>query len=162
ILPPHIASGLIAAGGVHGLALKVDNTVWAWGWDQYGQVGAGSIPTPPVQSTPVQVQGLPCNVIAISAGGDYSLALTSDGRVWPWGLNNYGQLGIVNYTAQHLPVQIPNLSGVTAISAGFYHAMALASDGLYAWGLNNGGQLGNGTTANSPVPVLVSGAAYYN
>ena len=155
----------IAAGEYHSLALMPGGAVYAWGYNQYGQLGNGTTTGSPY---PVQVKGVGggpplSNVIAIAAGYDHSLALTSDGTVYAWGANGSGQLGNGGNTESPYPVQVsmPTLpSGVTviAIAAGYEDALALTSDGaVYAWGYNNVGQLGNGGTTNSPSPVQVEG-----
>jgi len=94
----------------------------------------------------------------IAVGGGHSVALKSDGTVWAWGLNVWGQLGDGTTTNHRTPVQVSGLTRVTAIAAGMSHTVALKSDGtVWAWGANSFGQLGNGTTTNSRVPVKVSG-----
>jgi alpha-tubulin suppressor-like RCC1 family protein len=152
--PPPILPILsqVSAGGSHTLARALDGTVWAWGWNQYGQLGDGTTTT---RTTPVQVPGL-TGVIAVSAGGTHSLALKSDGTVWAWGLNNWGQIGDGTTTDRHSPVQITALSGVTSISAGFYHNLALTPSDLYAWGYNAMGQCGDDSTINRTSPVEVA------
>ena len=78
----------------------------------------------------------------IASGGYHSLALKTDGTVWSWGRNNFGQLGDNTNTNRLLPVQVQGLSGVSAISAGYYHSLALKNDGtVWAWGYNSYGQL---------------------
>src|SRR5262249_11378416 len=137
----------IAAGG-HSLALKPDGAVWAWGDNQYGQLGSGSF-TPSAIASPAPVPGL-TGVVAISAGGGHSLALKSDGTVWAWGWNSVGQLGSGAFTTSApygsaTPAQVPGLTGAVAISAGGRHSLAIKSDGtVLAWGNNYHGQLGNG------------------
>jgi alpha-tubulin suppressor-like RCC1 family protein len=148
----------IAAGSVHGLALRGDGTVWAWGNNSSGQLGQGALSSP--QPTPVQVGGL-TNVVAVaaSAGGAYSLALRSDGTVWAWGENSFGQLG-TGPTTQLAPVQIAGLANVSAIAAGYDFALALKTDGtVWGWGHNAQGQLADGTTINRTSPVQVLGLA---
>ena len=107
-------------------------------------------------STPIQVTGL--SGLAAIAGGAYdSLALKSDGTVWAWGDNTFGQLGNGTTASSSTPVQVSSLSGVVAIAGGTFHGLALKSDGtVWAWGYNVYGALGNGTTVDSSTPVQVS------
>jgi len=145
----------VSAGDYHGLALRSDGTVWAWGRGIQGQLGNGALST---SGTPVQVFGL-TGVVAVSAGIDDSLALRSDGTVWAWGADQFGELGNgTTADTQPTPVQVRGLTGVTKIAAGGHFALALRSDGtVWAWGYNQNGQLGNGTQVNSTVPRQVTG-----
>ena len=145
----------IAGGRVHAIALKSDGTVWAWGYNAYGQLGDGT--TAWSRPTPVQVSGL-SGVTAIAAGGYHTIALKSDGTVWTWGANGNGQLGDGTTTERKTPVQVSGLSSVTAIAAGSSHTIALKSDGtVWTWGANGSGQLGDGTNTERTTPVQVSG-----
>ena len=84
------------------------------------------------------------------------MALKSDGTVWAWGRNTYGQLGIGSTTEKKTPIQLGSLSGVIAIAAGTFHSIALKSDGtVWAWGVNKYGQLGDNTTTTRLSPVQV-------
>ncbi len=114
----------VAAGHLHSLALKSDGTVWAWGINEEGQNGVpGGLTfydgpyTTNYRNTPVQVEGLD-SVVAIAAGSDHSLAIKSDGTVWAWGDNRYGELGDGSTTTRYTPVQVTNLGSVVAIAAG--------------------------------------------
>src|SRR6266478_2923525 len=85
----------IAGGGFHSLALKSDGAVWAWGYNGDGELGNG---TNTDSNTPVQVLGpggvgFLTGVTALAVGCRHSLALKSDGTVWAWGYNGFGQLG---------------------------------------------------------------------
>src|SRR5204863_462718 len=123
----------VAAGFAHSMALKSDGTVWAWGFNHYGQLGPGAgSGSSNANPTPQQVSGL-SGVIAIAAGCNHSLALKSDGTVWAWGYNVYGQLGnSANNGTDNpnpTPTLVSGLSGVIAIAGGGNHSLALKSDG---------------------------------
>ena len=148
----------IVAGVGHSMALKEDGTIWAWGANYNGQLGAG---IPDRYSTvPVQVSGL-TNVVRIAAGGDQSFAVKADGTLWVWGQNAWGQLGIgSSVPSSFVPVQVSSLSNIVAAAGGMFHSIALKSDGsVWAWGHNSWGQLGNGTNTHANAPVQVSGLA---
>ena len=152
--PAH--SGLLISGGMrHSLGLKSDGTVWAWGWNRYGQLGNGSNTD---SNVPVQAYGLN-GVMSVSAGGDHSVALKPDGTVWVWGDNTFGQCGTGNWgNTYNTPIPVPGLTGIVSVSAGGAHSLALKADGtVWAWGWNSNGQLGNATTTDSNVPVQVWG-----
>lgn len=145
----------ISAGLAHSLAITNGGGVKAWGSNDFGQLGDGTAKN---SATPVDVNGLTSGVIAIAAGTAHSLALNSEGTVWAWGRNHYGQLGDTTTTDRSSPVQVTSLTGITAISAGFAHSLALTNvGGVKAWGNNGLGQLGDGSMMNSPTPVDVSG-----
>jgi Regulator of chromosome condensation (RCC1) repeat len=145
----------VAAGDAHSLALRSDDTVWAWGDDTSGQLGNGK--TSGSAARPAKVAGLD-HVFAIAAGSNYSLAAKFDGTVWGWGGNTYGNLGDGSTTPRSIPVQVSGLTGVTKIAAASALSVALKSDGtVWAWGFNDSGQLGNGTRMDSHVPVQVQG-----
>jgi len=101
-----------------------------------------------------QGSGVLSGIVAIAAGGQFSLALTHAGNVWAWGANDRGQLGdnsLVDRLAP-VPVRAPQGLGLVqmkAIAAGSAHALALHADGrVWSWGWNSKGQLGDGTTAD--------------
>jgi alpha-tubulin suppressor-like RCC1 family protein len=149
----------------HVLALNDDGTVYAWGSNWFGQVGAGNfsywqgsgnVGNPRTFEDPQKVSI--DNVTAISAYGDMSLALKNDGTVWAWGYGDHGQLGYGGIDRQITPIQVKNLTNVTAIAAGSGTCYALKDDGtVYAWGNNNHDDVGDGTTENRLTPVQVKG-----
>ena len=154
----------VAAGATHSLALATDGTIYAWGKNEYGQLGNDSTTNSPVPVA-VKTAGTPMDgktIIQIHAGYEHSLALASDGTVYAWGRNNSGQLGKNDATDAHIPAAVQTLGTpmagkvIVQLVAGNSQSMALASDGtVYTWGWNQYGQLGNGTTTNSRIPVAV-------
>lgn len=141
----------IAAGTDHSLALRSDGTVLAWGGCGWGQCGVGISGTH--LTSPAQVHWL-TNIVAISAGEYFSMALRSDGTVWTWGKNVYGQLGNGTTTNATTAVMVSGINNAIQIAAGGDHAMALrANKTIMAWGRNNFGQLGNNSTTDSTLPV---------
>ena len=170
----------VAGGYGHSLALLANGHVAAWGNGEYGQLGTKTSLTTcgmamtPCATSPVSVSGL-SNVVAIAAGINFSLALLSNGTVWSWGDNSYGELGYGSIfgpincggvNCSPTPVEVYGLSNVKAIAAGGHHALALLDNGtVMVWGANNTGQLGLGTDSGpetcasavcSGVPVLLS------
>ena len=132
---------------------------WAWGLNNWGQLGNGTINT--LGSTPVAVS-LPSGttIKAIAGGGQHSLALTSSGQLLAWGYNFQGQLGdgTTNLSSSTpVAVSLPSGTTVIAIAGGGAHSLGLTSTGqVLAWGRNYYGQLGNGTTTDSNIPVAVT------
>ena len=152
----------IACGRFHGLALKNDGTVWAWGGGgNWGVLGNGEDFSDEIY--PVQVLNL-SDVKSIEAGDHFSLALKNDGMVWAWGARHYvGRLGdgLTDETENHssIPVQVHGfynlgyLSDVKAITCGETHSLAVKKDGkVWAWGYNYGA-LGDGEDDASSTPV---------
>lgn len=100
---PGLSSAVQVTVGVnHGLMLKSDGTVWAWGQGYYGQLGLGDYVD---RGSPVQIPGL-SQVVAIAAGDNFSLAIRSDGTLWTWGDNSLQQLGFPTPTAVLVPTTI--------------------------------------------------------
>ena len=94
----------------------------------------------------------------IAAGYGHSLVLTSDGSVWAFGNNCYGQLGDGTTKNSRIPVQVAGLPQIVAIEAGSFHNLAIDGDGyVWAWGRNANGQLGDGTTTDRAAPVQAAG-----
>ena len=85
----------------------------------------------------------------------YSLALSVSGRVYAWGWNGFGQLGLGDLQSRRLPTVIPNLLGVRAIAAGEMHSLAIGKNHLLGWGNNESGQLGKAAIRQTtPNPFL--------
>jgi len=150
-----LSSGVVAitAGQNHVCALTEGGAAECWGNNEWGGLGDGSGVD---QWTPVDVVGLGSGVATISAGAAHTCAVTEKGAAMCWGFNREGEVGDGTTTNRYTPVAVSGLgSGVTGISAGFYHVCALTAGGVKCWGGNDSGQLGNGTTTQSTVPLDV-------
>ena len=148
----------VAAGYYFGLALRSDGTVWAWGNNDHGQLGNSTLAG---HLTPERMAGIGTVYLAgVTAGLWTGAVLGTDGSVWGWGDDSGGQLANAPSSS---PVTRPvNMlaagSGITQLSAGHGHMLALKSNGtVLAWGGNQGGQLGNGSTTPVTGPVQVTG-----
>jgi alpha-tubulin suppressor-like RCC1 family protein len=137
--------------------LKSDGSVWAWGYNGYGQLGeAVSVFS---EMHPLQV-GSVASATAIASGHNHIAALKSDGTVLVWGWNSFGQLGDGTITDSPVAVQVPGLSVVTLIACGYEHTAALKSNGtVWAWGRYDYIVGHEATTNNRHSPVQISGLA---
>lgn len=92
----------------------------------------------------------------IAAGGSHTcITRSGDGSVWCWGRNSDGQLGNASGIDSSVPVQVVDLTNVTALTAGQAHTCALSAGDVFCWGENGEGQLGDGRTSDSNTPVQV-------
>jgi len=160
----------VCAGYSNTMAIKSDGTLWAWGRNDDGQLGDGTKET---KVSPVKIMD---DVVQVSTNSNwyssiytYTMAVKKDGSLWTWGNNDYGQLGdgtktyfyydddenyIMIDNNKSSPVKI--MDDVVQISAGISYAMAIKKDGsLWTWGNNEFGQLGDGTTESKLSPVKI-------
>ncbi|AKU89921.1 RCC1 domain-containing protein [Vulgatibacter incomptus] len=146
-----------ALGAAHSCATAVENgksVTKCWGDGKRGQLGNGSYPVDP--SGRVTVSG---NVAYVSlvTGENHTCGLASNGDVWCWGSNEYGQLGdgtSVDRSANPVRTKGPAFQ---ALAAGRAHTCGIATDGqVYCWGRNNELQLGIGSGQAANVPTKVS------
>ena len=154
-------SVMVSGGEGFSVALKLDGTVWTWGWNFNGKLGVNDVVN---RSTPVQVWGSAQGIISgfsdISSGYAHNLGLKSDGTVWAWGSNGFGQLGDGTNINRLTPIEVVGLTDVIAIAAGYNHSLALKSDGtVWSWGWNSYGQLGDGTQTSQSLPVQVKASS---
>lgn len=157
----------VDAGANHTCAVTTGGVAFCWGRSTVGQLGSAaatescydlkdsSIGSFACILTPVPVSGA-LTWRQVSAGDDFTCALTDAGAAYCWGLNNVGQLGNGTTANATAPTAVSG-GPYRWVSAGRTHACAVTTGGtLRCWGSNNRGRLGDGSTANSMVPVTVA------
>ena len=150
----------VSAGAVHSLAITADGAVWSWGSGGSGRLGHGDEQSQPLPRKVEAFAGQ--RVVAVSAGGFHSLALTADGSVWSWGGAGSGKLGHSDQQTQLLPKKIEAFAGqrVVALSSGQYHSIAITADGsAWNWGWGGDGRLGHGDEQTQLLPKKVEAFA---
>ena len=142
----------VSGGGDHTMYVKTGGTLWAMGYNLFGQLGDG---TKTHRSSAVQVA---TSVASVAAGRVHTMYVETDGTLWAMGYKVNGQLGDgkdANLEFRSTPVQVA--TGVASVAAGADHTMYVKTDGtLWATGSNAQGQLGNGGNSTSTTPVQVA------
>lgn len=152
---PRTEPRTMVAGSTHNCATKADGTAYCWGQNGSGKFGNGMAAG--TFLLPVAVRGL-TDVDEIVGGFSHTCARRRNGRVYCWGANGIGQLGLGSYTQQLLPVEVPGLTDVAELAAGGTFTCARKADGSVAcWGNNGAGQLGTGRTVTESRPTPVVG-----
>lgn len=142
----------IACGEWHSLVLTSSGELYAWGYNEFGQIGNGK--SNDCQLSPYKLNGFDGHKIkSISCGAYHSMALTVNGLVYSWGSNDWGQLGLPKVKESNNSVpQVINVKDhmnkpikSSKIMCGYEHSMFLSNRGdIYAFGRNDCGQIGNG------------------
>ena len=143
----------VSCGNLHTAAIKTDGTLWVWGNNGSVQLGTNDTIN---RSTPITTFAGGTDWKQVSATGSQSTAaIKTDGTLWVWGQNLYGQLG--NNTTTNRSTPVPTFAGGTnwkQVACGFNHTTAIKTDGtLWTWGRNAYGALGDNTTINRCTPV---------
>ncbi len=140
-----VASGGLDNGNTssssHSVCIRNDGTLWAWGSNNYGELGDG---TNINKFVPTQI-GSNSDWAKVACGGWHTVAIKNDGSLWTWGRNEYGQLGDSTTTNSNIPKQIGTAKDWAVVACGSSHTLCIKTDGtLWAFGRGEWGQLGNG------------------
>lgn len=163
--PAPVSGGLafaqIAGGATHACGLTQSGVAYCWGDNREGQLGNGAAPTDSLTPTPVY-GGLTFS--DITAGQNFTCAITTTGAAYCWGDNTHGQLGDGTTADKSVPTAVIGGLTFSTISVGYSHTCALNGSGaVYCWGYNQFGQIGNGTTTTPiPSPTASIGGGVYS
>jgi alpha-tubulin suppressor-like RCC1 family protein len=145
-------SRIFTGNTFHTFAFKTNQLMWAWGVNDYGQLGDGTTIN---RITPIQV-GMDSDWSVISVGGTHTIGLKTNATLWAWGHNNYGQLGDGTTTGRTTPGNIGTDSDWSKPASGGNHSMGIKLNyTLWIWGLNYYGQLGLGDTIDRWTPTMI-------
>lgn len=142
----------VSCGYRHTGAIKTDGSLWMWGRNSNGQLGDNTVTN---KSIPGQTVTGGTNWKQVACGDYETVALKTDGTLWAWGGNHYGNLGDNTTVHRSSPVQTIAYSNTWKyISERAEATVAIKTDGtLWCWGRNNNGQLGDGTVVHKSSPV---------
>ena len=163
----------ISAGASHNMAIR-NNTLYAWGYNNYGQLGLNTAAT---ESNIAQIQANGSSFVSVAAGADYTFGITNLGYIIGFGYNANGQLATNDTQNRSNPVQLTAIQGNTLlnysspvqiglsswifISAGWSHSAAIRSDGtLWTWGTNENYNLGDATLVTRSSPVQLGASTF--
>ncbi|HET6475023.1 MAG TPA: Ig-like domain repeat protein [Thermoleophilia bacterium] len=153
VAPAEAADAQLALGEDYSLLIKPDGSLFAWGMNNFGQLGLGVRSN---RTRPTHV-GADTDWAKLAAGDWHVLALKADGSLWAWGDNRDGRLGLGDTEDRTVPTRVGTDTDWQAIAAGNHFSLALKSDGtLWTWGSNVYGQLGLGDEVDRLEPTLVN------
>jgi len=153
----------IAAGNRHIIAMKANQTIWSWGFNDFSQLGLGNTS---FTYAPTQIIiGSDSDWLMIIAGGNQSFSIKTNCTLWGWGNNNNGELGLGHYYDRNTPTQVTSNSDWSNVATTGYimqyagpfgHTIAIKTNGtIWSWGLNEFGQLGIGNVSRKYIPTLI-------
>jgi uncharacterized repeat protein (TIGR02543 family) len=159
----------ISLGSAHSSAVSSTGRVFTWGSNSSGRLGDGTTTS---KSVPTEITfrfslAAGDKIVSTSLGGSHSSAVSSTGRVFTWGDNEHGKLGLYKDTFDgysNSPSAVSllwfNLAAgdkIVSLSLGGTHSSAISSTGrVFIWGANSSGQLGDGTTTSKSVPTEIT------
>ncbi|MCT8158372.1 RCC1 domain-containing protein [Bifidobacterium polysaccharolyticum] len=162
----------VSAGAYDSAAISPDGRVYTWGSENNNFTAYSTSKLTPTLAKDPDGSGQGLHAVRVSLGWSFVMAMGTDGNVYTWGYNNYGQFGngtatgVYSTTYAAYPARVPDPKDTskalkaTQVSAGANHAMAIGQDGTaWAWGYNDRGQLGDGSTTSRPTPEQIQDPA---
>uniref|UniRef100_A0A1D1Z6V7 Putative E3 ubiquitin-protein ligase HERC4 n=1 Tax=Anthurium amnicola TaxID=1678845 RepID=A0A1D1Z6V7_9ARAE len=147
---------LVACGWRHTITVSSSGNLYTYGWSKYGQLGHGDFED---HLVPHRLEALSDNCMSqISGGWRHSMALTSDGKLYGWGWNKFGQVGVGDNVDHCSPMQVkfPDEQKVIQISCGWRHTLAVSErKNVFSWGRGTSGQLGHADSLDCNTPKII-------
>uniref|UniRef100_A0A803KNC2 RCC1-like domain-containing protein n=1 Tax=Chenopodium quinoa TaxID=63459 RepID=A0A803KNC2_CHEQI len=139
----------VACGWRHTITVTSSGSIYTYGWSKYGQLGHGDFED---HLTPYKLEALSGQIISqISGGWRHTMAVTSEGKLYGWGWNKFGQVGVGDNADCCSPVQ-----KVMQICCGWRHTLAVTErNNVFSWGRGTNGQLGHGDSADRNSPTMI-------
>ncbi|KAG9147843.1 hypothetical protein Leryth_003445 [Lithospermum erythrorhizon] len=148
--------GLVACGWRHTISVSSSGSIYTFGWGKYGQLGHGDFED---HLVPHRLDALQGELISqISGGWRHTMALGNDGKLYGWGWNKFGQVGVGDNVDHCSPVQLkfPEDQKIVQISCGWRHTLAVTEDhDVFSWGRGTNGQLGHGDSSDRNAPKVI-------
>ncbi len=154
-----------STGGSFTLAVLASQKIYAWGNNRWGQLGFGTVidSVKPIEITKYFHLKPEEKVANIYASFRSSNLLTTEGRLFAWGNNEFGQLGDNSTNNHNIPIEVTSKLGlvygekISQMTTGGFHTLLVTSLGrVFSWGYNEYGQLGDGTNIYKNVPVEIT------
>ncbi|MCO5562525.1 hypothetical protein L7F22_016152 [Adiantum nelumboides] len=147
---------LVACGWRHTIAVTDSGALYTCGWSKYGQLGHGDHKD---HLVPHQVAVLKANpIVQISGGWRHTMALDDQGKLYGWGWNKFGQVGVGDNVDHNSPqlVRIPAEEQISHVSCGWRHTVAISTKyNVFSWGRGTSGQLGHGDAVDRSLPKMI-------
>lgn len=147
---------MVACGWRHTISVSSLGELYTYGWSKYGQLGHGDFED---RLVPHRLEALHGDYISqISGGWRHTMALTTDGKLYGWGWNKFGQVGVGDNVDHCSPIQIkfPQDQKVIQISCGWRHTLAVTDkQNVFSWGRGTNGQLGHGESVDRNTPTIL-------
>uniref|UniRef100_A0A0D9VH12 RCC1-like domain-containing protein n=1 Tax=Leersia perrieri TaxID=77586 RepID=A0A0D9VH12_9ORYZ len=147
---------LVACGWRHTITVCSSGSIYTYGWSKYGQLGHGDFED---HLVPHKLEALKDITISqISGGWRHTMALAADGKLYGWGWNKFGQVGVGDNEDHCFPVQVnfPNEQKIVQVACGWRHTLALTeTKNVFSWGRGTSGQLGHGEIVDRNTPKMI-------
>jgi alpha-tubulin suppressor-like RCC1 family protein len=139
----------VSAGLQMCAAIDTDNYLWTWGFASSTKLGLGDNDQVH-KSSPTQVGSETWSKVSTTVLTHNTMAIRTNGTLWGWGANSYGQLGLDDTSTRSSPVQVGALTTWSSVSVGNHNSHGITTTGqLWSWGRNGYGRLGLGESGNS-------------